>query len=173
MPVSGTGKLLSMQRSRLSAVGSHSNAHRINISPLPASRRGHGAAGRSSLPAGRRLLRPTRPDPSVPAQRVAFGTSGHRGSSFERSFNESHVLAISQAICLYRKRQGIDGPLFIGIDTHALSVPAFESALEVLAANRRRGADRAGRRIHADAGGFARHPGLQPRPQDAGWPTAS
>ncbi len=75
------------------------------------------------------------PDPSVPAQRVAFGTSGHRGSSFERSFNEWHVLAISQAICEYRKHQGIDGPLFIGIDTHALSEPAFESALEVLAAN--------------------------------------
>jgi phosphoglucomutase len=76
-----------------------------------------------------------RPDPTVPAQRVAFGTSGHRGSSFERSFNEWHVLAISQAICEYRMRQGIDGPLFIGIDTHALSVPAFQSALEVLAAN--------------------------------------
>ena len=75
------------------------------------------------------------PDPSVPAQRVAFGTSGHRGSSFQRSFNEWHVLAISQAICEYRKREGIDGPLFIGIDTHALSVPAFENALEVLAAN--------------------------------------
>jgi phosphoglucomutase len=75
------------------------------------------------------------PDPSVPAQRVAFGTSGHRGSSFDRSFNEAHVLAITQAICLYRKGHGIDGPLFIGIDTHALSVPAFESALEVLAAN--------------------------------------
>ena len=69
------------------------------------------------------------------AQRVAFGTSGHRGTSFDRSFNEAHVLAITQAICLYRRKQGIDGPLFIGIDTHALSVPAFESALEVLAAN--------------------------------------
>ena len=76
-----------------------------------------------------------RPDPAVPAQRVAFGTSGHRGSSFVGSFNEAHVLAITQAICAYRKQQGIDGPLFIGIDTHALSVPAFESALEVLAAN--------------------------------------
>ena len=75
------------------------------------------------------------PDPSVPAQRVAFGTSGHRGSSFENSFNEWHVLAISQAICDYRKQQGIDGPLFLGIDTHALSEPAFASALEVLAAN--------------------------------------
>ncbi|MDE2317157.1 MAG: alpha-D-glucose phosphate-specific phosphoglucomutase, partial [Xanthomonadaceae bacterium] len=76
-----------------------------------------------------------KPDPSVPAQRVAFGTSGHRGSSFERSFNEDHILAVSQAICEYRKGKGIDGPLFIGADTHALSQPAFESALEVLAAN--------------------------------------
>jgi phosphoglucomutase len=76
------------------------------------------------------------PDPSVPAQRIAFGTSGHRGSSLERSFNAWHVLGISQAICDYRKSNDIDGPLFIGIDTHALSLPAFESALEVLAANR-------------------------------------
>ncbi|AZO41597.1 alpha-D-glucose phosphate-specific phosphoglucomutase [Mesorhizobium sp. M7D.F.Ca.US.005.01.1.1] len=75
------------------------------------------------------------PDPSNPLQRVAFGTSGHRGSAFERTFNEAHVLAISQAICLYRERQGIDGPIFIGIDTHALSEPAFASALEVLAAD--------------------------------------
>lgn len=76
-----------------------------------------------------------RPDPAVPSQRVAFGTSGHRGTSFDRSFNEWHVLAITQAICEYRKEKGIDGPLFIGIDTHALSQPAFESALEVLAAH--------------------------------------
>ncbi|KZC35475.1 MULTISPECIES: phosphoglucomutase (alpha-D-glucose-1,6-bisphosphate-dependent) [Rhodanobacter] len=76
-----------------------------------------------------------KPDPSVPAQRVAFGTSGHRGNSFERSFNEAHILAISQAICEYRQGKGIDGPLFIGADTHALSQPAFENALEVLAAN--------------------------------------
>ncbi|CAN5292252.1 phosphoglucomutase (alpha-D-glucose-1,6-bisphosphate-dependent) [soil metagenome] len=75
------------------------------------------------------------PDPTVPAQRVAFGTSGHRGSSFEASFNEQHVLAITQAICLYRQQQGIDGPLFLGIDTHALSEPACATALEVLAAN--------------------------------------
>lgn len=75
------------------------------------------------------------PDISLPAQRVAFGTSGHRGSSLEKSFNEWHVLAMSQAICLYRKLQGIDGPLFLGIDTHALSEPALASALEVLAAN--------------------------------------
>ncbi len=76
-----------------------------------------------------------RPDPSVPAERVAFGTSGHRGCSLDRSFNEAHILAITQAICLYRKQQGIDGPLYIGIDTHALSEPAFKSALEVLAGN--------------------------------------
>jgi len=75
------------------------------------------------------------PDPSVPEQRVAFGTSGHRGSSFDRSFNEWHVLAVVQAICEYRARSGVDGPLFVGIDTHALSGPAFESTLEVLAAN--------------------------------------
>ncbi len=75
------------------------------------------------------------PDPSVPAQRVAFGTSGHRGCSLDNSFNETHILAISQAICLYRKQQGIDGPLYIGFDTHALSEPAFKSALEVLAGN--------------------------------------
>ena len=76
-----------------------------------------------------------KPDPTVPEQRVAFGTSGHRGSAFENAFNEWHILAISQAICLYRKQQKIDGPLFLGMDTHALSVPALASALEVLAAN--------------------------------------
>jgi len=76
-----------------------------------------------------------RPDASVPAHRVAFGTSGHRGSSLDNAFNEAHILAITQAICLYRQAQGIDGPLFLGIDTHALSLPAFASALEVLAAN--------------------------------------
>jgi phosphoglucomutase len=76
-----------------------------------------------------------RPDVGLPEQRVAFGTSGHRGSAFSRTFNEWHVLAISQAICEYRRLQNIDGPLFVGIDTHALSGPAFVSALEVLAAN--------------------------------------
>jgi phosphoglucomutase len=75
------------------------------------------------------------PDPAAPGQRVAFGTSGHRGTAFNGSFNEDHILAITQAICLYRKRQGTDGPLFLGIDTHALSVPAAATALEVLAAN--------------------------------------
>jgi phosphoglucomutase len=76
-----------------------------------------------------------RPDPAIASQRVAFGTSGHRGSSFDLGFNELHVLAISQAICEYRHRQGFNGPLFMGFDTHALSTPAFASALEVLAAN--------------------------------------
>ncbi|MEZ2416499.1 phosphoglucomutase (alpha-D-glucose-1,6-bisphosphate-dependent) [Luteibacter sp. RCC_6_2] len=76
-----------------------------------------------------------KPDPSVPEQRVVFGTSGHRGSSFDRSFNEWHVLAVVQAICEYRAKDGVDGPVFIGIDTHALSGPAFESTLEVLAGN--------------------------------------
>ena len=75
------------------------------------------------------------PDPWVPAQRVSFGTSGHRGSSLKRSFNERHILAITEAICRYRKKNGIDGPLFLGKDTHALSVPAEASALEVLAAH--------------------------------------
>ncbi|HVX65550.1 MAG TPA: phosphoglucomutase (alpha-D-glucose-1,6-bisphosphate-dependent) [Bryobacteraceae bacterium] len=76
-----------------------------------------------------------RPDPGVPAQRVAFGTSGHRGSSLRLSFNENHILAITQAICEYRASQNTSGPLFLGMDTHALSEPAFASALEVLAAN--------------------------------------
>ena len=75
------------------------------------------------------------PDMNDAQQRVAFGTSGHRGSSFSQAFNEGHILAITQAICLYRQEQKIDGPLFLGIDTHALSIPAFISALEVLAAN--------------------------------------
>jgi phosphoglucomutase len=75
------------------------------------------------------------PDPSVPRERVAFGTSGHRGSAFDKTFNEQHVVAISQAICEYRTQRGIDGPLFLGIDTHALSTPASASALEVLTAN--------------------------------------
>jgi phosphoglucomutase len=76
-----------------------------------------------------------RPDPSVPAQRVAFGTSGHRGSSLDAGFNEGHILAMTQAICSYRTEQGIDGPFFLGWDTHALSEPARVTALEVLAAN--------------------------------------
>src|SRR5512142_2501189 len=75
------------------------------------------------------------PDPADPAQRVAFGTSGHRGSSFRNSFNEGHIAAISQAICEFRQAQGITGPLFIGMDTHALSEPALASAIEVFAGN--------------------------------------
>ena len=75
------------------------------------------------------------PDPSIPDQRIAFGTSGHRGGALRNSFNESHILAITQAICQYRKLNGIEGPLFMGMDTHALSIPAHATALEVLAAN--------------------------------------
>ena len=75
------------------------------------------------------------PDPAVPGERIAFGTSGHRGSSLDKSFNERHILAVTQAICLYRAQQKINGPLFLGIDSHALSEPAFASALEVLAGN--------------------------------------
>src|SRR5205823_10448559 len=76
-----------------------------------------------------------KPDPSLPAQRVAFGTSGHRGSAFNNAFNEAHILAVSQAVCDHRKGRGINGPLFVGIDTHALAEPALASALEVFAAN--------------------------------------
>jgi phosphoglucomutase len=85
------------------------------------------------------------PDPADPAQRVAFGTSGHRGSALKLSFNEAHILAISQAVCEYRAAQGIDGPLFLGMDTHALSAPAQRTCLEVLAAN--------GTETHLQAGG--------------------
>ena len=114
-----------------------------------------------------------RPDPAVPAQRVSFGTSGHRGSSFDDAFNEAHILAITEAICRYRTREHVDGPLFIGIDTHALSEPAFASALEVLAAH---GVDvmiDASGRLHADARRLARHPHLQPRAQQQAWRTGS
>src|SRR5207244_13107527 len=75
------------------------------------------------------------PDPRVESQRVAFGTSGHRGSAFHASFNEAHILAVCEATCRYRQQKGIDGPLFLGRDTHALSGPAFKTALEVLAAH--------------------------------------
>ena len=75
------------------------------------------------------------PDPADPAQRVTLGTSGHRGSSLDNAFNQTHILATTQAICDYRKSQGYDGPLFVGRDTHGLSEPAWASALEVLAAN--------------------------------------
>ena len=76
-----------------------------------------------------------KPDPADPQQRVSFGTSGHRGSSLRGSFNEAHILAVTQAVCEYRKAQGTTGPLFLGADTHALSAPAQRTALEVLAAN--------------------------------------
>jgi phosphoglucomutase len=105
------------------------------ISPLAGSPASASAAAAVDVDALLAAYADLQPDPAVPAQRVAFGTSGHRGSSLARSFNEWHVLAISQAICEYRRAQGIDGPLFIGIDTHALSAPAFRSALEVLAGN--------------------------------------
>ena len=170
-PPSGLGELLlplsgcdSIGPAQLVRSARHRRAHDtvMNISPL---------AGKPATPA--MLVDVPRlvtayytdvPDPSVPAQRVAFGTSGHRGSAFDAAFNEWHVLAITQAICHYRKQQGIDGPLFLGIDTHALSEPACASALEVLAAN---GVDvmlAERRRIHADAGDLARDPHLQPRP---------
>ena len=76
-----------------------------------------------------------KPDPADPAQRVAFGTSGHRGSSLKHSFNEDHILATTQAICDHRREVGLTGPLFVGIDTHALAEPALASAIEVFAAN--------------------------------------
>ncbi|HEY7130634.1 MAG TPA: hypothetical protein VH440_00190, partial [Candidatus Limnocylindrales bacterium] len=82
-----------------------------------------------------RAYRDITPDPSDPAQRVAFGTSGHRGSSLRGAFNEAHILAITEAICRYRAAHGYDGPLFVGRDTHALSEPATVTALEVLAAH--------------------------------------
>ena len=105
----------------------------MNISPLAGKRLPHTML--VNVPRLVTAYYTDRPDPAIPAHRVAFGTSGHRGSAFARSFNEWHVLAITQAICHYRKQQGIGGPLFIGIDTHALSEPAYASALEVLAAN--------------------------------------
>jgi phosphoglucomutase len=118
------------------------NAREPAPAPLAPAHRVHPLAGKpapaSALTDIPRLVTAyytERPDPSVASQRVAFGTSGHRGCSFDASFNEYHVLAISQAICEYRKAQGVDGPLFMGFDTHALSAPAFASALEVLAAN--------------------------------------
>jgi phosphoglucomutase len=82
------------------------------------------------------------PDPSIAGQRVLFGTSGHRGSAFDKAFNEWHILAISQAICLYRKEQQINGPLFLGMDTHALSVPALVSAHGSAGCQRGRSNDR-------------------------------
>lgn len=104
-----------------------------NIDP----RAGHLADPKSLIDVSRLVTAyfANKPDVGVAAQRVAFGTSGHRGSAFDTAFNENHILAVSQAICNYRRAQGIDGPLFIGADTHALSAPALASALEVFAAN--------------------------------------
>jgi phosphoglucomutase len=105
----------------------------MKVSPLA----GHPAPASMLLDVGKLVAAyyTDTPDPSVPAERVAFGTSGHRGSAFDRTFNEWHVLAISEAVCRYRTLRGIDGPLFLGLDTHALSAPAGATALEVLAAN--------------------------------------
>ena len=114
-----------------------------------------------------------RPDPGDPNQLVSFGTSGHRGSPFSGSFTESHILAITQAICEYRRGQGTDGPLYMGKDTHALSGPAQRTALEVLAANGVATVIQKRRRLHAHPLGLARHPGVQPRPRRLILPTAS
>ena len=104
------------------------------------------------------------PDPSVPAQRVAFGTSGHRGSSLQRSFNEAHIVAASAAVSRYRRMLGINGPLFLGRDTHALSEPATRTALEVLVADGVRRPRGQRRRLRPDARPVARDPDLEPRP---------
>ena len=104
---------------------------------------------------------------------MVFGTSGHRGSSFDGAFNEWHILAITQAICDYRKIQKIEGPLFLGIDTHALSEPAFASALEVLAANRIEVMLSEGTRVHANPGRLPCDSGLQQRTGNTALPTAS
>ena len=104
----------------------------------------------------------SKPDPSAADQRVAFGTSGHRGSSLRRSFNEEHILAVSQAICEHRAAQGNLGPLFLGMDTHALSEPALASALEVFAAAGSARPDPEWAWLHADAGHLARDPDVEP-----------
>jgi phosphoglucomutase len=112
----------------------------LKDSPLPADINPHAGtlAAPSMLANVPRLVTAyfaNRPDPSIPAQRVAFGTSGHRGSALNNAFNEAHILSISQALCDHRQRSGISGPLFVGIDTHALAEPALASALEVFSAN--------------------------------------
>ena len=105
-----------------------------------------------------------RPDPKIPEQRVTFGTSGHRGSALNRAFNEWHILAITQAICAYRKEKGIDGPLFLGIDTHALSEPAFASRSGSAGGQRSSRPHRAQGRVHAHARGLPSHSQFQSRP---------
>jgi phosphoglucomutase len=105
------------------------------MQPVPSAGKPAEAAALVNVPRLVTAYYSERPDPLVASQRVVFGTSGHRGSAFEKAFNEWHILAITQAICLYRAQNKIDGPLFLGMDTHALSVPALASALEVLAAN--------------------------------------
>ena len=117
--------------------------------------------------AGDRLLHADGRIHRCPAQCVSFGTSGHRGCSLDNAFTEAHILAITQAICDYRKQQGIDGPLYIGIDTHALSDRRQRRALEVLAANGVEIMIDADNGVHADPGHLAGHPRLQPRPQAA------
>ena len=115
------------------------------------------------------------PDPEDVDQQVAFGTSGHRGSSLKTSFNETHILATTQAICDYRREQGYDGPLFLGRDTHGLSEPAWATRARGARRQRRDRAGRRPRRLHADARRLARDPHRQRRPHDraAAWPTAS
>ena len=108
-----------------------------------------------------------RPDVGDPNQLVSFGTSGHRGSPLHGSFTEAHILAITQAICDYRRGQGTDGPLYMGKDTHAVSGPAERTALEVLAANDVETIIQTRRRRNADAGHLAGHSRLQPWPQGA------
>ena len=101
-----------------------------------------------------------KPDPGDPAQRVAFGTSGHRGSSFKNSFNEDHILAIARLSASYRRARGITGPLYVGMDTHALSEPALSTAIEVFAANGVEIMIQSRDRLHPYAGHLACHPDL-------------
>ena len=103
-------------------------AHPLAGKPAP-------AEALTDIPALLRAYTEKKPDVNDPTQRVAFGTSGHRGNAFSGSFNEAHILAIAQAVCDYRAKEGITGPLYLGKDTHALSGPAQRSALEVLVAN--------------------------------------
>ena len=113
------------------------------------------------------------PDLSDPRQRVSFGTSGHRGTPLDGSLTAAHIAAITQAICDYRRDRGIDGPLYMGKDTHALSAPAQCDGARGPGRQRRRDDRSAWRRLHADAGHLARDPGLEPRPAAIGWRTAS